>query len=253
MSDTDSPEELKPFRPDPSKNPFDRPPIEPRAFTEPDPNYDPDSPDIALPNDQEKLFRIAAIKCAEMEDELAGLLSIYPKGITKLPRTEQDLEFQVERTYQQTFLTLETEELKGVASGKRLRNALIRFKILGYQPYNDVATNYELEIYGVHTDEATLGKFEELSDGGASSKFYFSHDGNTGKVIEVPKELELDYAVLRDTKFPKLDAIASEHQNRYEVNMGNGDFEVAGRALQILTEKLKPQEQPEMDSGSSPE
>jgi len=39
----------------------------------------------------------------------------------------------------------------------------------------------------------------------------------------------------------------------YESEMTPGDFEIAGQALQMLINRLKPQEQPEMDSGSSPE
>ena len=116
-----------------------------------------------------------------------------------------------------------------------------------------INTNRFIGLTDTHSDEQTREqyiRFLELNEWASfttKTRYYFTQDG------EYKKASTMHLKGLSRTDPNRKVLGTNGTYITYESEMTPGDFEIAGQALQMLINRLKPQEQPEMDSGSSPE
>lgn len=237
MTDSNSPDQgpKPPFTPDPNRNPlFDRPPIEPKKFTEPDPNYNPDKIDHSPVADQETLFRAAAIKCAQAGEELADLIrhrteENFPPGRRGRIQFNNDADGYLKfANWEQNvvgthkWIQFSNGEANGDMAGK-----------LGI----DTSMGLMISLY---TDEETRREYEAYSAGEAptgevvTSHYYFTKKGEYGKASAIPKGMKLD-----DSYQPLYPDNPNTTTAYYKTPMNPGDFELAGQALEVLIKRIK--------------
>lgn len=236
MPDPGNQEQDPKFKPDPKKGWYTPPSESSRKLNEGDeqPHQD-QAPAI----DQETLFRAAAIKCAQMEEELAQLMKNKLNGKDYV-KIEKDV--YLNKLMKATTLASYIENIKGVEGGQLNGIASISFLdgLANDAEKLGIKTNRELMV-GLHADEKTCKQFNEFAKkdptiaSNASTMYYFTQDGEYKKSSRIPVGVTVDSS--RPTLYPKGGIV-----NVYESEMTAGDFEIAGQALQMLINRLKPQE-----------
>lgn len=238
MPDPGNPDQdPKPFKPDPSKGPFGwyKPPTEPqKPLSEPDPDYDPDRLDQTHATDQETLFRAAAIKCAQIEDELGKLvIDATFKYLDRPPRMVQLFKFP-----SGNFDLYSTcEDIIGVVGGQLQGKVAVRYAniVEDYGKKSGTNPRYTLEI-GLHTDKDTQKVYAEFAQkdpiiaSNAKSYYYFDAEGNYRKISDIPNEIPVPNRSV---------IIGNRHMGKYESEMTAGDFELAAQALAMLIKRVK--------------
>jgi len=249
MSDpgnAENPPEQKPFTPDPKKSIFDRPPAQSR-ITEPDPDYHAtkgDPPNLGEPISQEEAFRFAAIKCAELQDEIAVILHSKPfpiKGFhassgfgSSAPREGLSINYSPDGRID---VYSRIEHLKGVDAGQLEGAIPIRFKdgVANFADKAGVETTRELEVR-CHTDEDTRREYESFAKSNpidasnAITYYYFNARGEYGKISDNPTGIPTPS---NTTTFDK-----NDHHSLYKSRMTEGDFELAGQVLSMTKKRL---------------
>lgn len=234
MPDPGSPDQdPKPFKPDPNRPFFgDRMPARPLA--DPDPNYDPDKPDSVAPTSQETRFQAAAIKCAQMEEELEKLFTEFPQQETPFSPQEGVWIYTQNPREISTWI----ENIQGVEGGKEVE-IIFRFDETADAEALKINTTRDLEIE-LHTDEKTRQQFEEYAKKDpeiasyTSTHYYFTLDGEYKKSCFIPRAIPASHD--RNPLYPGTEV------GIYESEMAPGDFEIAAIALQTLISRLKLQE-----------
>jgi hypothetical protein len=216
-----------------------------KPLAEPDENTDTASSPTPE-SDQETLFRAAAIKCAEMEEELSRLMD---QTSDKEFRLRKDMDGDMDGIHFFKFssgsssIYSTTENIKGVEGGHLKGNAYILYNngIANFANDLQIHTDKELRISGINTDSSTREDFELYSKkdprlaSNASTIYYFTPNGDFKKVCEIPVGIVSDP--------PRKLMFNNATIKRYESEMTPGDFELAGQALQMLINRLKPEEQ----------
>ncbi len=258
MSDNNTPEEPKPNNePAQGKGAFGwyQPPEgAQKPLAEPDPDFSHNNPDIAPLTDQETLFRAAAIKCAEMEEELNSLMEQTHEQEFKAKNEDAQIRF-VKAYYPRRQLSSLTSWKENI--GRSNQRSVVQFNngYTGSISYDGekLGINTKMELLvGLHTDEPTRKEFEEFEkiypEGArydASTIYFFNTQGEFRKLSLIPRGMSVD-----PSRIP-LYSRSYSGSKKYESEMTPGDFELAGQALQMLINRLKPQEQQEVDPGSS--
>lgn len=212
-----------------------------KPLAEPDSISDNSLLDIVPTSDEETLFRAAAIKCAQMEENLSGLLQEQPYHlrVTKDPYYLDAPSSQgviVRRKGSDYFIISQAEELS-------TQNPYIRF---GYSRKGYGLKNIGIDSHcdffiQMHTDRSTMDAVEEARKKNPDSsregtRYYFDKHGAHRKEIYVRNNVDVKL-----DPFHKL-VQKDEYTNTYETEMTAGDFELAGQALQMLINRLKPQD-----------
>lgn len=249
-----------PHRP---RNLFDikREPHVPRPLSEPDPNFVSGAKHETTPKtDQETLFRAAAIKCAEMEqtlfsyvenqplkDSYSGKKSFMQNGVITTQFPTGDWATSTSAPFMgPIFDDYSTIELKRLGEVYSELGTLAKVK-----------TPFALTIEA-HMDQDTRKYFEEFKSNSHAfinnkfkTMYFFNDEGDFAKLSFVPNTFETPSEILK--VFPHLtDEVAKQHMNAgkplpidggkvYKSKVTEDDFEIAGQALQILINKLKPQ------------
>lgn len=184
---------------------------------------------------QEMLFRAAAIKCAQIEEEIVRLLKLQDFNqlgtredlyIDNFPSGNIMIKSYLEDIYGVGGKPAAVEFLDGIAEDKEQ---------LG------ITTDRSLEI-GIYTDELTREAFEEYARKNpkmaenASTIYYFTQDGEYRKISCMPTGVSADpnRKPLRGDPDPK--AVV----DYYLSEMTPGDFEIAGQALIMLKKRIDP-------------
>lgn len=225
---------------------FNKPPVEPR-ITEPDPNYDSSvvpstSPEVET---QEELFRAAAVRCAIMEEQLASLLNKIAQNDPRIMRQPIEGVF-IEGEGNQLSVSSYIEDIK-IQEG---HNVSVQFHdgIANHAKYLGINTNRELHL-GLHTDEASRKLYEALSKSDPIIRrdvytlYYFTEDGEYKKSLGIPPQMKSKMDKSRRPLLPVPDFPGEDHSifhQVYESEMLAGDFEIAGKALQMLIDRLTP-------------
>lgn len=199
------------------------------------------SEDIAsIENDPMKM---AARKCAQMEEELAELLQ------SKINPNPDDIITTVPTGIQGLLIKGGSE---GTLSIESLRESVgvpdkltpIRFFVYPHTNEIDtteakrlgIETNKKL-IIEMHSDEPTREAYEESVKerwSFASTTYYFTSKGDMGKVSRIPVDVSVDPnrpILIPSNKFGSA--------NVYESEMTPHDFEIAGQAITMLIDKVR--------------
>lgn len=222
MPDPGNPDQgPKPGKPEPGKGAFGwyKPPIEPPGkFTEPDSDFTSGIPDTAPPTDQ-ALFRAAAIKLAKMEDEISQLLNLHPEGSFDLPMKEGDKKFTLIKTGDTKVLMLKSEELKATAEDGTTKSLQISLsnstKTMNLTETRNFKYGLTLTPIDNHSLPTNMVLNALASNISATHSFFFADDG----------------------QFEKRTGFMETKEMTVE------DFEITGTALQMLLDRLKPQEE----------
>lgn len=228
------PQEPKPkFTPNPNKGWYTPPSESPQKLHEGD--------DEPHQTDQEIQFRTAAIKCAQMEDELVTLMQQNLNGARQAML--RGVQIHADDYTPSPSLQTIVEDIKGIEDGWYVGKVLLRFNG-GFAKH---AKDFGIEtdktlLLGLHTDEPTRGQFNEYAKEDpkmasyAETYYYFTPDGNYAKCSLIPSTV-----LVTDGRQP---LAGYERATYYKSEMTPGDFEIAGQALNILIKRLKPQEEP---------
>lgn len=251
MTDLNSPDQgpKPPFKFDPNKKLFDPLPKtgndEPRSFANPEP--DTGSQDQTPATDQEVLFRAAAIRCAQMEEELYQLIwdTPPPKGgilIHDERFGKKTLGVYIGRSeYSKgqvcTKIASYIEDISSIRPNFPGRVRIAFEDNNGGRGYPTIDTKRELTI-DIHGDDPTQEAFTEAvrrnpEQRPSTTHYYFNEAGDYKKVVNIPYGIEVD---------PKRKPLI-ENGRSFESEITLGDFEFAGRVLQMLINRLKPQEE----------
>lgn len=197
---------------------------------------------------KEELFRLAAIKCAYMEEELVSHLIKSPEILdnSNLRIVNNDIMCLIESSL----------ENLGRKIGQPAKIAFRHLKKGNNGPtvlfldFDSINTLY----ISMHTDLPTMERYENLecinpqSVRFAVTNYYFTSEGVYGKLSDIPQSLIVP-PPRRSHTYPS----SSIENNLYTSEMTAEDFELAGHALQMLINRLKTQEELGMDSGTEEE
>jgi hypothetical protein len=257
MADPGSPDQSpKPFKPGPKKGWYSPRSAPPRKLNEGDDTHTDQAPKKELDP-----FQIAAIKCAQMEEKLANLLRARLEENLNDDGDEYDEEQEIEdgvylrKNFDLIDIASEKEDIIPNFSSTH-PNTRIVFEINrspeqalddSYVGENRQPSlkNYTLTIYGLFADRAHLATYDDyVSKGGTSkftrSEFQFSPLGEFTETVFVPTKFFNE--VVKDPAIPLVppDWGYCPYEPKPDVN----NFEIAGQALQMLINRLKPQEKP---------
>jgi hypothetical protein len=217
-------------------------PEKPRVLNEGDDDHvDNNQQDLTDEEKKEQLFRSAAIKCAQMEDDLSQIMD-----------QTTDEEFKERNNVYHAFFY----KRGGGEYNNRKYSAIVSYdeKIYDHRE-KSVAVEYreglveDANLIGIdtdralkitlHTDEKTREAYEEFAKkdpdlaGNVSTFYYFTKEGEYGKVSRIPKDVPVDLGRVR-LYSDRRDVVVSI----YESEMTAGDFEIAGRALKMLKNRM---------------
>ena len=181
----------------------------------------------ALPTEKER-FKKAALILEGKEDEILNLMMQKKEIKTRWYSLDQDYCF---RSWKENLLT----------NLRTYRSTDIHFDAWpdGYDhgDYFPFAKLISLSL-GTYSDPETQAEFEKYKashPGFGSDTYtqYFFHNGEYLKSVKVPSEWAIpgNHKLLHEGKF-------GERYNIYEVPMTPGDFEIAGRALVMIKNRL---------------
>lgn len=251
MRDNDNSE--IPQIPDPSEPPqpkdnmwdvFNRMKASKKPLDEGDLNYVPGQ-ETPPPTDEERM-KAAAIKCAEMEDEIVNLLFSFdiPKGNPMKVTTKLS-----EKVFIWTGPENNQRAIKSLAESILLPNGkpaevLFNEGLTFEEPVDQdkaeelgITTGRTLSI-GLCSDEQVRDAYNAFMETypafeRTDTNYYFTKDGKYLKVVQLDKEVPLDPK--RKLLYPP------DHDNEvyiFESPMTQHDFEVAGQALTMLKNRL---------------
>lgn len=214
---------------------FGGPPVPPRKFTEPDPDYhpDPDSTTKQITPEQarEILFRESAKRLAREEKEIHDLA----KEVGEM--SEPTPYFYVGVGSDGSYVAYDAPDILR----EEFHSDSIRYISLDYQarkahrykPPLGLTCKGKLSIEAF-TDGEMRGKFLEFVQATSgqmihpTTNYYFNENGDYGKVQGVDSRFQEGETLYNNGKYQRF--IKSE--------MRPEDFELAGRALEILKQRL---------------
>lgn len=245
MTDPSSPDQgSKPFKPDLNKPLFgDRMPA--RPFAEPDPSYDasqgflPPKKGVDTIANQETRFSAAAIECVKLQDKVIEIIrNNYPNDV-KGGKIDSGL-LSFNRDEGTILVQLHGEAMQRITGG----SAIVELDISNNPLYRDIAEKLNspsllpgIGVFSIIDDELLEKQKRYIEkhhhDSHGTTQYFFSKNGGYYKVCHMPIDADAIEGRKRVSSHPS-------YANVYESEMTADDFEIAGQALQMLINRLKP-------------